>query len=135
MIDFKQLKVWQKAHVLTIDVYRVTNRELRRDRSLAAQTRRAAGSVTANIVEGCGANSQAELGRFLGMSLSSAMELEYHLLLAHDLAYIPTPRYERLRSQVQEVKRMLSGFRRTIRSRKDDGERGIRGRRDDSSDT
>jgi four helix bundle protein len=79
--------------------------------------------VTANIVEGCGAISQAELGRFLQMSLSSAIELEYHLLLAHDLAYIPTPRYERLRSQVQEVKRMLTGFRRTIRSRQEKSDR------------
>lgn len=108
MIDFTRLKVWQKAHGVTLDVYRATSGELRRDRSLAAQTRRAAASVTTNIVEGCGASSQKELARYLQMALSSAGELEYHLLLSHDLTYLTRQRYERLRSQVQEVKRMLT---------------------------
>ena len=112
-----RLKVWRKAHTLTLDIYRVTSRELRRDRSLASQTRRSAQSVPTNIVEGGGKFSQAELARYLEIALSSASELEYQLLLAHDLAYIATPRYERLRSQVQEVRRMLTAFRRTIRSR------------------
>src|SRR5688500_4289443 len=98
MIDFQQLKVWRKAHVLTLDVYRIANRELRRDRSLASQTRRAAQSVPMNIVEGCGKFSQPEFAKYLEIALSSATELEYQLLLAHDLAYIPTPRYGRLRS-------------------------------------
>jgi four helix bundle protein len=116
MIDFTQLKVWQKAHLVTLDIYRATNGELRRDRSPAAQTRRAAASITTNIVEGCGTSSQNELARFLQMALSSATELEYHLLLSHDLTYLTRPRYERLRSQVQEVKRMLTGFIRAVRA-------------------
>ena len=126
MIDFTQLKVWQKAHVLTLDVYRATNGELRRDRSLAAQARRAAASVTTNIVEGCGTVSQNELARFFQMSLSSATELEYHLLLSHDLTYLERARYERLRSQVQEVKRMLTGFLRAVRAREAKRLRGIK---------
>ena len=134
MIDFQRLKVWQKAHVLALDVYRVTNGEMRHDRSLSAQTRRAAQSVPTNIVEGCGKFSQAELAKYLEISLSSAAELEYQLLLARDLAYISTPRYEQLRSQVQEVKRMLTGFRRTIRSRQGKSTAEIRDKKD-STDT
>jgi four helix bundle protein len=126
MIDFTQLKVWEKAHVLTLDVYRATNSELRHDRSLAAQARRAAASVTTNIVEGCGTASQRELARFLQISLSSATELEYQLLLSHDLRYLERGRYERLRSQVQEVKRMLTGFLRTVRARKTKRQRDVR---------
>jgi four helix bundle protein len=126
MIDFTQLKVWEKAHVLTLDVYRATNSELRPDRSLAAQARRAAASVTTNIVEGCGTASQRELARFLQISLSSATELEYQLLLSHDLRYLERGRYERLRSQVQEVKRMLTGFLRTVRARKTKRQRDVR---------
>jgi four helix bundle protein len=126
MIDFTQLKVWEKAHVLTLDVYRATNSELRHDRSLAAQARRAAASVTTNIVEGCGTASQRELARFLQISLSSATELEYQLLLSHDLRYLERGRYERLRSQVQEVKRMLTGFLRTVRARETKRQRDVR---------
>ena len=110
MIDFHQLKVWQKSHALTIQVYHESYRALRKDRSLAAQARRAAASITANIVEGCGGPSEAELARFLGMSLRSAAELEYHLLLARDVRLLPRPRYERLHASTEEVKRMLTGL-------------------------
>jgi four helix bundle protein len=125
MIDFTRLKVWKKAHELTLDIYRATSGELRRDRSLASQARRAAASITTNIVEGCGASSQSELARFLQIALSSAIELEYHLLLAHDLAYFERQRYERLRSQVQETKRMLTGFLRAVRGRETQRQRDI----------
>jgi four helix bundle protein len=110
MIDFHGLKVWQKAHALTLEVYRESYHALRKDRTLASQMRRAAGSVSTNIVEGCGGPSQAELRRFLGISLKSAIELEYHLLVAYDLGFLPQRRYERLRSSTQEVKRMLTGL-------------------------
>jgi four helix bundle protein len=126
MIDFTQLKVWQKAHVLTLEIYRATSGDLRRDRSLAAQARRAAASVTTNIVEGCGTASQSELARFLQIALSSATELEYHLLLSHDLTYLEKDRYTRLRSQVQEIKRMLTGFLRTVRTREMKRQRDVR---------
>jgi four helix bundle protein len=114
MIDFQRLKVWQKSHALTLRVYRETDHGLRRDRSLASQTRRAAASVSANIVEGCGGSSQAILRRYLQQSLDSAIELEYHLLLAHDLHLLPRARYDELRSATQEVKRMLVGFMKRI---------------------
>jgi four helix bundle protein len=117
MMDFTKIKVWQRAHQVTLDVYRITSRELRRDRSLAAQMRRSAASVSMNIVEGCSASSQPELARYLQMSLSSAGELEYQLLLSHDLEYLTTHRYEALRSEIQEIKRMLTGFIRTVRNR------------------
>src|SRR5687767_68947 len=117
MIDFHGLKVWQKSHALTLDVYRETYHALRKDRGLASQARRAAASVSANIVEGCGGPSEAELARFLRIALKSAVELEYHLLLAHDLAYLPDRRYAVLRSGTQEVKRMLIGLLKKIDSK------------------
>ena len=129
MIDFTKLKVWQKAHVLTLDVYRATSGELRHDRSLASQARRAAASVTTNIVEGCGAASQSELARFFQIALSSATELEYHLLLSHDLTYLKQAPYVRLRSQVQEVKRMLTGFIRAVKARERKRQRDIKGQK------
>ena len=117
MIDFHRLKVWQKSHALTIQVYHESHRGLRKDRSLAAQARRAAASITANIVEGCGGPSEAELARFLGMSLRSAAELEYHLLLARDVGLLPRPRYERLHASTEEVKRMLTGLIKRIKGK------------------
>jgi four helix bundle protein len=77
---------------------------------LTSQIRRASASIPANIAEGCGKTGKAELGRFLQIAMGSASELEYHLLLAHDLALLGEPEYRSLEGQVVEVKRMLSAF-------------------------
>jgi four helix bundle protein len=111
MKDFKALKVWQKAHQLTLAIYIATN-SFPRDElyGLTSQIRRSCASIPANISEGCGRSGDAELGRFLHISMGSASELEYHLLLAHDLKLLNDPDYHRLSSEVIEVKRMLTSF-------------------------
>jgi four helix bundle protein len=72
--------------------------------------RRAAASIPANIAEGCGREGDAELARFLRISMGSANELEYHLLLAKDLSYLSTAEYESSRELLFEVKRMQVGL-------------------------
>jgi four helix bundle protein len=115
--DFRKLAVWEKAHALTLAVYRATD-EFPRDElfGLASQIRRAAGSIPANIAEGCGRDGDSELRRFMQISMGSASELEYHLLLAHDLGYLVDADYDLLSQDVEEVKRMLSGFIRRLKS-------------------
>jgi four helix bundle protein len=111
MRDFRELKVWHKAHQLTLDVYSAT-KTFPRDGlyGLTCQIRRAAVSIGANIAEGAGKNSPAEFGRFLQIALGSASELEYHLLLSGDLGYLIPEICERLSQEVVETKKMLSGF-------------------------
>ena len=77
---------------------------------LTSQLRRAAASIPANIAEGCGRGSPADLVRFLYIAMGSASELEYHLLLVHDLKFLSTHEYEQLESEVIEVKRMLTAL-------------------------
>jgi four helix bundle protein len=119
MIDFQNLLVWKKAHALSLQVYRESSTAFRRDKSLATQVRRSAVSVSANIVEGCGRASQAELARFIKIALGSAIELEYHLLLSRDLGYLSADRYAPLRRNTREVKRMLTGLLKAIHARND----------------
>jgi four helix bundle protein len=111
MKDFRQLKVWQKAHQLTLAIYQVTG-SFPRDEiyGLTSQMRRAAASIPSNLAEGCGRNSDAELARFSSMAAGSASELEYHLLLARDLNLIQLNDYQSLAEQVIEIKRMLTVF-------------------------
>jgi len=111
MRNFKELHVWSKAHTLTLAVYAATATFPREELfGLTGQTRRAAASVPANIAEGCGRGSNAELARFLQTAAGSASELEYHLLLARDLDLLDTAAYDPLAVQVVEVKRMLTTF-------------------------
>jgi four helix bundle protein len=111
MKNFRELKVWKKGHELTLAVYKTTARFPQEERyGLTSQIRRASASVPANIAEGCGRGSDAELARFLRIAAGSANELEYHLLLANELEMLNSPEHKRLTKQVTEVKRMLTSF-------------------------
>jgi four helix bundle protein len=111
MKDFRELRVWEKGHELSLAVYRVTARFPNEERyRLTSQIRRACVSVPANIAEGCGRGSDAELARFLQIAAGSASELESHLMLANQLDLLNSREYERLTKQVTEVKRMLTSF-------------------------
>ena len=111
MRNFRELKVWEKAHHLTLGVYKASQ-SFPRDEiyGLTSQIRRSSVSVPANIAEGCGRNGDAELARFLQIAMGSASELDYHLQLARDLNLLNSSDYAQLTSEVGEVKRMLTSF-------------------------
>lgn len=117
MQDFRNLKVWHKAHAATLDVYRITRTFPADERfGVVSQARRAAASIGANIAEGCGRRGDGELSRFLQIAMGSASELEYHLLLSKDLEYLASAQYEALQSRVGEVKSMLSRLINSLRT-------------------
>jgi four helix bundle protein len=111
MKDFHELKVWQKAHHLTLAVYQITITFPREELyGLTNQLRRSCASIPANLAEGCGRNGDAEFARFCSIAMGSASELEYHLLLARDLKLIKPMGYEALTQRTIEVKRMLTAL-------------------------
>src|SRR5947207_14663970 len=111
MKDFRKLLVWDKAHQLTLAIYHVTATLPREETyGLVSQMRRSASSIPSNIAEGCGREGDAELARFCLIARGSARELEYQILLAHDLKLIPSGRYEELSQEITEIKRMLTVF-------------------------
>ena len=119
MKDFRELKVWERSHQLVLDIYEATGQFPREETyGLTAQLRRSCASIPANIAEGCGRSGDVELGRFMLISMGSASELEYHLLLAHDLNFLDDRNYERLTERTSEVKRMLSTFINKLRQSK-----------------
>lgn len=77
---------------------------------MTGQIRRACVSIPANIAEGCGRSSDAELARFLYIAMGSASELEYHLLLSHDLGLLKDMVYDDLSEKVIQLKQMLTGL-------------------------
>ena len=101
---------------MTLDVYKATA-DFPRDEmyGLTSQIRRSCASIPANIAEGCGRGGNAEFARFLRIAMGSASELEYHILLAHDLSLLDTTDYERLNSEATEIKRMLTSFIRFLK--------------------
>jgi four helix bundle protein len=117
MKDFRELKVWARAHHLVLTVYKATSSFPNQERyGLTSQTRRASVSIAANIAEGCGRGSDADFGRFLQMAMGSASEVEYLLLLAQDLGYLAVGTHGDLEAQTTEVKRMLTGLIRHLKA-------------------
>jgi len=111
MKNFRDLMVWRKAHLLTLESYRVTETFPKQEiYGITSQMRRCAASIAANIAEGCGKKGNAEFQRFLGIAAGSASELEYHFLLARDLRMLAPADYERLNVAVLEIKRMLASL-------------------------
>lgn len=117
MKDFRELKVWHKAHQLTVAVYKATGKFPREELyGLTSQLRRSCSPIAANLAEGCGRNGDAELARFCSIAMGSASELEYHLLLAKDLQLLKPNDYTELTDRAIELKRMLSGLIQTLKA-------------------
>lgn len=111
MKDFRKLIVWEKAHKLTLEIYRVTSCFPREELyGLTGQIRRASVSIPANIAEGCGRDSEGELLRFMRIAMGSSSELEYELLLAHDLDYLTDEEFGKVQVDLVEVRKMLNAF-------------------------
>jgi four helix bundle protein len=119
MRDYRKLQVWEKAHQLVLFVYKqvITQYPKHEQFDLMSQSKRAAYSITLNIVEGCGRTTEKDFTHFLDMSLGSLHELEYSCLLAKDLEYIGSETYNELNGKANEVKAMLIGLIKTIRNK------------------
>jgi four helix bundle protein len=78
--------------------------------------RRARSSIPANIAEGCGRSGEPEFGRFLHIGLGSASELEYHVLLAHDLSFMAQADYNNPITKISEIKRMLASLTQRLKA-------------------
>ena len=117
MKDFKKLKVWQKAHRLTLDVYQASATFPREELyGLTSQIRRSCLSIPSNIAEGCGRGSDTDFARFLQISMGSSSEVEYLLILSRDLQILTSDDYETLSDNVIQIKRMLTSLIKTLRS-------------------
>lgn len=118
MQDFRKLEVWQKSHVLTLEIYRASGSFPDYEKyGLVSQMRRCAASVPCNIAEGAGRGTRSDFARFLDIAIGSAMELDYQLLLAYDLRFVESDRHKSLRTAIREVQKMLVGLKRSLRDK------------------
>jgi len=116
MRNYKDLRVWDEAHQLTLVIYKATQSFPKEERfGLTSQIRRASVSIPANLAEGCGRRSDGEMGQFVLIAMGSASELSYHLLLASDLSFLSKEQYSDLNAWVERVLKMLSALAGTLK--------------------
>lgn len=108
MRNYRDLDVWMKSHRLTLELYRLSRGFPREEiYGLTSQIRRAAISIGANLAEGCGRRTSGELARFVRISMGSASELDYHLLLCRDFEFLTKDDYSRVFQELTRVRKML----------------------------
>ena len=119
MKTFRDLKVWQKAHALVLEVYKRTA-DFPKDEffSVAGEARRDVVEIAARIARGWGQRGNGDFVRYLFMAIGSATQLEYHLLLAKDLGLLAGPVHDALQRQVQELTAMMESLIPRIRVKK-----------------
>ncbi len=106
--SFRDVFAWQKAHALTLAVYRCTESFPSHERyALTSQLRRSAAIAPANFVEGFRKRTRPDKLRFYNTAQGSEDECLYHLILAHDLGYADT---RRLQADSEEVSSLLQGY-------------------------
>ena len=109
--NFKDLKVWQKAYELCLEVYKITKRMPGEERfGLTSQIRRAAVSVPSNIAEGYGRKTKPDYVRSLYIAYGSNCELETQVMLTEDIGFIEAALLEGVKERISEVERMLKAL-------------------------
>ena len=117
MQDFKHIRAWQRAHALAIALHKLTRGFTRQGyANLRSQLTRAADSIGAAIIEGCGAATNKEFARYLDMSIKSANETEGHLLSARDLELVPFDIWRKHSDETVEIRKMIFGYRKKVLS-------------------
>ena len=116
MSDYKKLKVWENAHKITLDIYKMTKTfPFDEKYGLVSQLRRAASSIPTNIVEGCGQLDNGNLIRYLGIAKGSSFEVDYLTLLAKDLEYLNEDEYLDINKKIEQVIRMLTNLIKSLK--------------------
>jgi four helix bundle protein len=117
MRNYKKYVVWLRSHELVILLYKqiVPVFPDSEKYGLASQLRRAGHSIPFNIVEGRSRNSEKEFAHFLDISLGSAQELEYCILLTKDLNIITEEQYQVLNEKVNAIKAMIINLIKSVR--------------------
>ena len=117
MRDFHKLIIWQRSHQLTLAVYRISKSFPKEEIfGLTSQIRRAVSSIPTNIAEGCGRASNKDFAHFLQIAIGSATEVEYQLLLAHDINYINDDDYKALTDETVVVRKMIIKYQSELKS-------------------
>ena len=107
MHNLKELKIWNKAIELSVEIYKATEKFPREEMyGLTSQLRRAAVSVPSNISEGAGRNTKGEFKQFLGIANGSSYEVQTQLIISNRLKLIDNITLEPLLKEINELQKM-----------------------------
>ena len=115
MHNIKELKIWNKAMELTVEIYKATEKFPKEETyGLTSQIRRAAVSIPSNISEGAGRNSKNEFRHFLSIANGSSYELQSQLVISNRLNLLTDETTEILLTKIDEIQKMNYSFQKSL---------------------
>ena len=115
MHNLTELKIWNKAIDLAVDVYKATSTYPTDERfGLTSQLRRASVSIPSNIAEGAGRNSKKEFCNFLGIANGSSYEVQTQLVISNKLNLLNDDKLSGLLKQIEELQKMNYSFQQML---------------------
>ncbi len=118
MFGFEKLTAWQKAVEYADLIYKVTRSFPTEERfGLTSQLRRSAVSVSSNIAEGSSRSSRTDFARFVEIAYGSLLESISELKIAKRQEFLNDAMFETAYKKAEELAKMLSAFRRTLKKR------------------
>lgn len=115
MHRYKELKVWQKAIDLAVEVYQITEKLPKEERyGLISQINRCVVSIPSNIAEGAGRNTKKDFDNFLGISLGSSFELDTQLVISNRLGYVSADDFEKIESELEHIQNMIAKLKQSL---------------------
>ncbi|MDO8966508.1 MAG: four helix bundle protein [Algoriphagus sp.] len=115
MHRYKELKVWQKAIDLAVEVYQITEKLPKEERyGLISQINRCVVSIPSNIAEGAGRNTKKDFDNFLGISLGSSFELDTQLVISNRLGYVSSDDFEKIESELEHIQNMIAKLKQSL---------------------
>jgi four helix bundle protein len=116
MHQFKELEIWKRSRLFCSQIYSITSKFPSDEKfGLTNQLRRASVSIPSNIAEGSSRISNKDFSRFLEIAIGSGYEVETQLLIATDLGFINTEELETISAELNEIIKMISRFRTTLK--------------------
>jgi len=118
MNNFRKLKIWKRSINLATDVYEITKQFPRSELyGITSQVRRSVVSISSNIAEGAGRQSQKEFIQFLNIAKGSCYELETQLLISKNLKYISEESYLALESELIKIEKMIYALIKKVKNK------------------
>ena len=116
---FEDLIAWQKARILTKEIYEITRTgEFAKDFGLSGQIQRASVSIMSNIAEGFERGGRGEFHQFLSIAKGSAAEVRSQLYVALDIGYLDKRDFKIIMKKAEEVGRIIGGLRASVHNQR-----------------
>ncbi len=108
MHNYKQLDVWDKGIDLAESIYKATKSFPKEEKfGIISQMRRSAVSISSNIAEGAGRNTDKDFRHFLNISFGSCSELETQLIISERLGFLSSKEFDEISANLIEIQKMI----------------------------